>query len=262
MISKIPRKSIELASGTRFRVSHGGEFIPVTCTKSNSPIGPKSLRETGRQQPGGRDRRNRARLLPRPARRLLHRGVAGQQQAEVFETQLTLATELDLPVVIHTRKSGDDSSLDLEATPRRSGQCCTVFPDRWNRPTQALKRGHYLSFTGSGHLSQGTQRPGRRHSRSRRTASWWKRTALISRRFPTVERATSRPTCDSRQPRRSPSSADITDEEFARITTENAYRFFRHLADSTIALWRRTPDRCMRANIPFHSRPTFLGEHW
>jgi len=69
-------------------------------------------------------------------------------QREVFASQIGLAHELDLPLVIHTREAWDDTFaiLDTEGTPARTVfHCFTGGPDE---AEEGLQRGGYLSFSG------------------------------------------------------------------------------------------------------------------
>jgi len=68
-------------------------------------------------------------------------------QREIFEKQLQLAEDLDLPVVIHQRNSASDVSDVLGNFPgvRAVLHCFTGTPEE---AETALSRGHLLSFTG------------------------------------------------------------------------------------------------------------------
>ncbi len=69
-------------------------------------------------------------------------------QREVFATQIALANERDLPLVIHTREAWDDTFavLDREGTPRRTVfHCFTGGPDE---AAGAVERGASLSISG------------------------------------------------------------------------------------------------------------------
>lgn len=69
-------------------------------------------------------------------------------QAEVFATQIRMAHELDLALVIHSRSAWDDTFaiLDSEGVPERTVfHCFTGGP---GEARKALDRGCYLSFSG------------------------------------------------------------------------------------------------------------------
>ena len=69
-----------------------------------------------------------------------------REQAALFEAQLSLAKELELPVVVHTRSANEDTAAILGA---RSG---TVVLHCFSEPgllPAALERGWYVSFAGN-----------------------------------------------------------------------------------------------------------------
>jgi TatD DNase family protein len=69
-------------------------------------------------------------------------------QREAFSTQIQLAHERSLPLVIHTRDAWEETFdiLDAEGTPERTVfHCFTGGPDE---AAQCLRRGAYLSFSG------------------------------------------------------------------------------------------------------------------
>jgi TatD DNase family protein len=69
-------------------------------------------------------------------------------QRAVFEGQVALALELDLPVVIHAREAGEDTHVVLRAAgPRLRGvmHCFSGTPDE---AEQFLALGFYVSFAG------------------------------------------------------------------------------------------------------------------
>ncbi len=70
-----------------------------------------------------------------------------QQQADFFRAQLDLAREVALPVVIHQRESGDDTLDILEAYPEVLA-VLHCFTGTLAQAERALAMGHYLSFTG------------------------------------------------------------------------------------------------------------------
>tara|TARA_R110002096_G_scaffold45372_9_gene121904 strand:- start:4975 stop:5784 length:810 start_codon:yes stop_codon:yes gene_type:complete len=69
------------------------------------------------------------------------------QQLDVFERQLELAVNLDLPVVIHQRNSASDVTAVLKQFPKVKAvlHCFTGTP---TEAETALEMGHLLSFTG------------------------------------------------------------------------------------------------------------------
>ena len=75
-------------------------------------------------------------------------GAYRNAQAEAFNTQLDLAAELGLNVVVHQRDAWDDT---LDILKSYTGKVRGVFHCFGNRPDQAaeiIARGHLVSFTG------------------------------------------------------------------------------------------------------------------
>jgi TatD DNase family protein len=68
------------------------------------------------------------------------------RQLQLFERQLELATDLDKPVVIHTRDASVDTAAALEAFDGTVVLHCFSAPELL--PT-ALERGYYVSFAGN-----------------------------------------------------------------------------------------------------------------
>ncbi len=70
------------------------------------------------------------------------------QQRAVFATQIGLAHELDLPLVIHTREAWDETFaiLDLEGVPARTVLHC--FTGGPAEAEAGLERGMHVSFSG------------------------------------------------------------------------------------------------------------------
>ena len=69
------------------------------------------------------------------------------KQWEIFEQQLQLSIESDLPVVIHQRNSADDVTSVLRQFPKaRAVLHC--FTGTTQEAEAALEMGHFLSFTG------------------------------------------------------------------------------------------------------------------
>ena len=69
------------------------------------------------------------------------------QQRVAFEKQLSLAEELDLPVIVHEREAHGDAMDILRAHPRATGvfHCFSGSPEM---AEELLKRGWYLGFDG------------------------------------------------------------------------------------------------------------------
>lgn len=68
-------------------------------------------------------------------------------QKDVFEKQLQIAIDLELPVVIHQRESAEDVTAVLRNFPKaRAVLHC--FTGTMKQAEQALELGHLLSFTG------------------------------------------------------------------------------------------------------------------
>lgn len=68
-------------------------------------------------------------------------------QKEVFRTQLFIARELDLPVVIHTREAIEDTwEIVEDISPAHLVlHCCS---EEWKDVERFVERGYFLSFTG------------------------------------------------------------------------------------------------------------------
>lgn len=68
-------------------------------------------------------------------------------QQDVFRTQLSLAKELALPVVVHCREAiADVKNILREVEPERLVlHCCT---ERWEDAQELVERGYLLGFTG------------------------------------------------------------------------------------------------------------------
>ena len=76
-----------------------------------------------------------------------HWPLPAQEQYDLFEAQLQLAQELDLPVIVHEREAHGDAMDILRAHPRATG----VFHCFSGSPEMALwlvERGWYIGFTG------------------------------------------------------------------------------------------------------------------
>jgi TatD DNase family protein len=75
-------------------------------------------------------------------------GVVKTRQAEVFQGQLKLAAELNLPVVIHERDAWEDT---IEILRPFTGKVCAVFHcfgKSRKHADEVLAMGHLVSFTG------------------------------------------------------------------------------------------------------------------
>lgn len=72
-------------------------------------------------------------------------------QKQAFEAQLMLASELDLPVIIHNRESDDDVLSFLkrsEQSERERPGVLHSFSSTWDVAEEAIELGYYLGFTG------------------------------------------------------------------------------------------------------------------
>ena len=69
-------------------------------------------------------------------------------QIELFETQLRLAAELTLPVVIHSREAHADTVAVLRRAAHRQPVIMHSFSGDWAYARECLELGTYLSFAG------------------------------------------------------------------------------------------------------------------
>lgn len=72
-------------------------------------------------------------------------------QKQAFAAQLTLALELDLPVIIHNRESDDDVLSILKRSVHSKRERPGVlhsFSSAWDVAEEAIELGYYLGFTG------------------------------------------------------------------------------------------------------------------
>lgn len=72
-------------------------------------------------------------------------------QKHVFDMQLALAAELDLPVIIHNREASEDVLGALAASEQSKRERPGVlhsFSVNWEAAQRALEMGYYLGFTG------------------------------------------------------------------------------------------------------------------
>ncbi len=76
-------------------------------------------------------------------------GCSPEDQRERFTTQLRLATELRLPVIVHTRKAKEDTLACLSAhVDPGVGGVLHCFTEDFDMAEQALELGFYISFSG------------------------------------------------------------------------------------------------------------------
>jgi TatD DNase family protein len=75
-------------------------------------------------------------------------GEVKSRQAEVFEAQLELAAELNLPVVIHERDSWDDTIAMLRPFSGKIRAVFHCFGKSLDHASEVLEMGHLVSFTG------------------------------------------------------------------------------------------------------------------
>ncbi len=71
-----------------------------------------------------------------------------EAQREVFSTQLKLARELKLPIIIHTREAWDDTMAVVRETPLTAGGIMHCFSGDSVQAEEALALGFHLSFGG------------------------------------------------------------------------------------------------------------------
>lgn len=148
------------------------------------------------------------------------------RQKTFFEAQLSLAEELELPVVIHQRESGDDVLAILKNFPK----VCAVLHCFTGSPAQAetaLEMGHYLSFTGvvtypkAPEVRELTQIVPEDRFMVETDSPYL---APVPFRGKTNEPAYVKFTSETIAAERG-----IESEQCAALSTENAFRFFKHL---------------------------------
>jgi len=72
-----------------------------------------------------------------------------EKQKELFKAQLTIAAELTLPVVVHSRNAFDDTMKILDQfTGKLAGVVIHCFSSSTDQAKLALAKGYYISFTG------------------------------------------------------------------------------------------------------------------
>ena len=81
-------------------------------------------------------------------------------QQQVLRSQLALARELSLPVIIHDRDAHADSHGHRPGISRPCGGCSTASPGPWRWPGSWWIWGGCLSFNGAAHLQKRPEGPG------------------------------------------------------------------------------------------------------
>jgi TatD DNase family protein len=76
----------------------------------------------------------------------VHRFAAPGEQSRLFEAQLAIAAELELPVVVHSREAVEDTAATLAGFDGTVILHCFSSPDLLSA---ALERGYYVSFAGN-----------------------------------------------------------------------------------------------------------------
>ncbi|MDF1823734.1 MAG: TatD family hydrolase [Verrucomicrobiales bacterium] len=148
-------------------------------------------------------------------------------QRSVFETQLQLALEMDLPVVIHQRQSASDVSEVLAGfTGVKAVLHC--FTGTQREAELALAAGHYLSFTGI------ITFPSAGEVRDVAAAAPLDR-IMVETDSPYLAPVPYRgkqcePFMVAHTAARLAELHGLTPEEMAEITSSNACRFFKHLS--------------------------------
>jgi TatD DNase family protein len=71
-----------------------------------------------------------------------------EKQREVFRTQLRLAQELALPVIVHSRNSGRDVIAAVEEEGFTRGGVLHCFTEDWETAEQMMDRNFFISFSG------------------------------------------------------------------------------------------------------------------
>lgn len=69
-------------------------------------------------------------------------------QRDAFHQQLRLAQELELPVIIHSRKARDDVMAGLEIANFRRGGVLHCFTEDWSFAKYMIAKGFLISFSG------------------------------------------------------------------------------------------------------------------
>ena len=147
-------------------------------------------------------------------------------QREVFEQQLQLALEHDLPVVVHQRESAADVAEVLRGFPAVKA-VLHCFSGTQEEAEEALSRGHYLSFTGI------LTFPSAQAVRDVATSTPLDR-IMVETDSPYLAPVPFRgKQCEPFMVKHIAAKLAelhrMSDREMAAVTTENARRFFRHL---------------------------------
>lgn len=71
-----------------------------------------------------------------------------EEQIKVFRTQLNIAQDLDLPVVIHSRKAADEIAAAVMEENYTKGGILHCFTESWEFAEQMLEVGFLISFSG------------------------------------------------------------------------------------------------------------------
>jgi TatD DNase family protein len=71
-----------------------------------------------------------------------------KEQSEAFRSQLRLAQELGLPVVIHSRNAAHEVQAAVEEEHFRRGGVLHCFSETWEMAQRMLREGFYISFSG------------------------------------------------------------------------------------------------------------------
>jgi len=71
-----------------------------------------------------------------------------EKQRDVFRTQLRLAQELALPVIVHSRNSGRDVIAAVEEERFTRGGVLHCFTEDWETAERMMDRNFYISFSG------------------------------------------------------------------------------------------------------------------
>lgn len=150
-------------------------------------------------------------------------------QRDIFEQQLQLATDLDLPVVIHQRESAADVTEVLRGFPKVSA-VLHCFSGTLEEAMTALEMGHLLSFTGI------LTFPSAKELREVVAEVPLDR-VMLETDSPFLAPVPFRgKRCEPFMVRHTATALAAlhgrSDREIAKITTQNAHRFFRNLSQN------------------------------
>lgn len=70
------------------------------------------------------------------------------QQIESFRIHLDVASEINKPVIVHTRSAQDDTLELIRAHGGKAGGVLHCFTESWEMAEQALELGYYISISG------------------------------------------------------------------------------------------------------------------